>query len=122
MAEEKEFKLDLLPDELQFICKMCQIAAGKRLADKLECSSVKIEGQYCRHIERIRNVLHGLERQVDIYKKYAEAFMMERFGERTVFQKNEIVKWYRDKIIEGERSIDEFIDMLHSMGVDIVGT
>ena len=133
MAEEKvkqdekdelifEPTIDLLPAEIHFICKMCHIASNKRLESKLSCSSVTVEGRLCKHVERLRSTLNGQARQLETFRKYASAFICERFGERTAFQKGEVAKWYNDKIVDGKRSLDEFIDLLQLMGVEVIGS
>ena len=128
MAEQEnkelmfEPSIDLLPEEIRFICKMCHIASNKRLESKLACSSVTVEGRYCKHVERLRSTLNGQARQLDTFRKYASAFISERFGERTAFDKSEISKWYNEKIVDGKRSLEEFIDLLQLMGIDVVGS
>ena len=114
--------IDLLPEEIRFICKMCHIASNKRLESKLACASVTVEGRLCKHVERLRSTLNGQARQLESFRKYASAFILERFGDRTAFQKSEIAKWYNEKIVDGKRSLDEFIDLLQLIGVDVVGS
>lgn len=125
MAKEnivRELRLDLLPEEIQFICKMCHIASNKRMVDKLACSNVAVEGRPCEHVERIRSILQAQGQELAIYRKYASAFIRDSFGERTVFQKNELVKLYNEKIVEGDRTPEEFIDLLCSLGIEVVGS
>ena len=120
--QENELRFDLIPEELKFICKMCHIAANKRLVDTLACSSVTVEGRLCKHIERLRSTLNGQASQLATFRKYASAFITEKYGERTAFQKQEIEKWYKEKIVDGKRSLEEFIDLLQLIGVDVVGS
>ena len=119
--EEKGYRYDLLPEELKFICRRCHIAANKRMVDKLDCSCVTIEGRVCENVERIRSTLSAQAQELTIYRKYASAFISDKFGERTVLQKREIAKIYNEKIAEGERSLEEFVDLLCFLGVDVVG-
>lgn len=119
---DKEYRADLLPEEIQFICKLCHIAANKRMVDKLECSSITVEGKYCKHIESIRNALKSQANELSIYRKYITAFMDDKKSNRSVFQKNELSRWYKEKIEEGERSFDEFLDLLRHYGIEIVGS
>lgn len=125
MAEENvknEIRRDLLPEELKFICKMCYIASNKRMVDKVACSNVTVEGRYCEQIERLRNILNTQGRELEVYRKYASAFVSENFCKRSVYQKNEIAKLYNDKVVEGERSLEEFIDLLCYLGIEVVGS
>lgn len=119
--EEKGYRYDLLPQELQFICRRCHIAANKRMVDKLDCASVTIEGRLCENVERIRSTLSAQAQELTIYRKYASAFITDKFGERTVLQKSEIAKIYKDKIADGERSLEEFVDLLCFLGLEVVG-
>ena len=119
--QEKGYRYDLLPEEIQFICRRCHIAANKRMVDKLDCSSVTIEGRLCENVERIRSVLCSQAHELSIYRKYASAFISDKFGERTVLQKVEIAKIYKEKVAEGERSLEEFVDLLCSLGIEVVG-
>lgn len=123
--EEKEekpgYRYDLLPEELRFICRRCHIAANKRMVDKLDCSSVTIEGRLCEHVERIRSTLSSQAQELTIFRKYASAFISEKFGERTVLQKSEIAKIYKEKVADGERSLEEFVDLLCYLGLEVVG-
>ena len=119
---DKEYRADLLPEEIQFICKLCHIAANKRMVNKLECSSITVEGKYCNHIESIRNALKSQANELSIYRKYITAFMDDKKSNRSVFQKNELSRWYKEKIEEGERSFDEFLDLLRHYGIEIVGS
>ena len=119
--EETGYRYDLLPEELKFICRRCHIAANKRMMDKLDCSSVTIEGRLCENVERIRSTLSAQARELAIYRKYASAFINDKFGERTVLQKNEIAKIYREKVADGKRSLEEFVDLICSLGIEVVG-
>ena len=113
--------MDLLPEEIKFICRLCHIAANKRMVDKLECSNIAVEGKYCKHVEKIRSVLRSQASELTIYRKYITAFMNDKLAERTVFQKNELAAWYKEKIEEGERSLEEFLELLRHHGAEIVG-
>lgn len=118
----KEYRYDLLPDEIRFICRRCHIAANKRMVDKLACSSVTVEGRLCPDVERIRSILQAQGQELSIYRKYASAFISEKFGERSVLQKNEIAKLYKEKIAEGERTLEEFVELLCTLGIEVVGS
>ena len=125
MAEEKnrnELRCDLLPEEVQFICKMCHIAANKRMVDKLACASVAVEGRLCKPMERLSNTLKSQANELKVYRKYASAFISDNIGERTVLQKNEILKIYKEKVVEGVRSVEEFADLLSYLGIEVVGS
>lgn len=121
MAEEKEYCADLLPEEIQFICKMCHIAANKRMADKLECSSITVEDRYCKHIEKIRTTLKSQAQELSVYRKYISAFISEKLDKRTVYQKSELLPLYKEKVEEGKRSFEEFADLLRYFGIEVIG-
>lgn len=116
------YRYDLLPEELQFICRRCHIAANKRMNQVLACSSVTIEGRYCPEIERLRSTLKGQARQIEAFRKYASIFVSDNFEGRTSIQKFEVEKIYNEKIVEGKRSLEEFIDLLQMFNVDVVGS
>lgn len=119
--ETSGYRYDLLPEEIRFICRRCHIAANKRMVDKLECSSVTVEGRLCKDVERIRGILSSQARELTVYQKYASAFISEKFGERRVLQKSEIAKVYKEKVADGERSLEEFVDLLCHLGLEVVG-
>lgn len=116
--EKQEFYVgDIEPAEAKFICKLCHIAANKRMADKLECAEIKLKGQYCRPIEKLRNVFLSQKKELEVSRKYISAFM----NGRTVFRKEELERLYRDNISEGERSFDEFLSYCQLNGIEVVG-
>ena len=119
--KKKELRLDLLPEEVKFICKMCHIAANKRMTDKLACSSVAVEGRLCSHVERLSLTLQSQANELKVYRKYASAFIRDSFSDRKVLQKSEIQKIYQEKIEEGQRTIEEFVDLLSYLGIEVVG-
>ena len=125
LEEEKNdkpgYRYDLLPEELKFICRRCHIAANKRMLDKLECDSVVIQGRLCENVERLRSTLSSQGSELAIYRKYASIFISDKFGERTVLQKSEIAKIYKDKVSDGKRSLEEFVNLLSFLGVEVVG-
>ena len=125
LEEEKNdkpgYRYDLLPEELKFICRRCHIAANKRMLDKLECDSVVIQGRLCEHVERLRSILSSQASELEIYRKYASIFISDKFGERTVMQKSEIAKIYKEKVSDGKPSLEEFVNLLSFLGIEVVG-
>ena len=125
LEEEKKdkpgYRYDLLPEELKFICRRCHIAANKRMLDKLECDSVVIQGRLCEHVERLRSILSSQASELEIYRKYASIFISDKFGERTVMQKSEIAKIYKEKVSDGKPSLEEFVNLLSFLGIEVVG-
>lgn len=125
LEEEKNdkpgYRYDLLPEELKFICRRCHIAANKRMLDKLECDSVVIQGRLCEHVERLRSILSSQASELEIYRKYASIFISDKFAERTVMQKSEIAKIYKEKVSDGKRSLEEFVNLLSFLGIEVVG-
>ena len=119
--DKPEYRYDLLPEELKFICRRCHIAANKRMLDKLECDSVAIQGRLCENVERLRSILSSQGSELSIYRRYASIFISDRFGERTALQKSEIAKIYKEKVSDGKRSLEEFVNLLSFLGIEVVG-
>ena len=75
---------DLLPHELEFICRICHVAANKRMSDKVECGDKNVTGQYCNNVERLRRALTLQAAEIESSRKYIAVFKGVLKG-KTVF-------------------------------------
>ena len=118
MANE-EIVSDLLPSELEFICKLCHTACNKRMATKVECGEKNITGQYCMNIERLRRALLSQAAEVEASRKYIGLFKSV-LKSKTVFRKQELEKLYIKYCAKTPPSFEEFLDYCRMNDIEVL--
>lgn len=110
---------DLLPEELKFICRLCHIAANKRMSETVECGDKNVTGQYCEKIERLRRALLLQGAEVEASRKYIGVFKGVLKG-KTVFRKQELKKLYDKYSANTLPSFDEFLDYCRMNDIEVL--
>lgn len=110
---------DLLPEELKFICRLCHIAANKRMSETVECGDKNVTGQYCEKIERLRRALLLQGAEVEASRKYIGVFKGVLKG-KTVFRKQELKKLYDKYSANTPPSFDEFLDFCRMNEIEVL--
>ena len=117
--EKEKLVSDILPNELTFICKMCHIAANKRMSQGVECGDKNITGQYCEKIERLRRALVLQSAELEVSRKYTDIFI-KAMGGRTIFRKQELMVFFDNYSPKTTPSLNEFMDFCRTRGIEIL--
>lgn len=111
--EEPSKALPEFPQELEFICRICSALQNRK---ERTCPHLKIQGQYCQNLERLRVKLVTLEHECENHRKYINAFR-----KRPYYTEDEIKKIYSETIAtETPVSESEFLDYCRAFGFEIV--
>ena len=110
---------DLLPEELTFICRLCHIAANKRMSETVECGDKNVTGQYCEKIERLRRTLTLQVSEIEASRKYIGVFKGVLKG-KTVFRKQELQKLYDKYTASTAPNFNEFLDYCRMNDIEVL--
>lgn len=110
---------DILPEELEFICRNCHVAANKRMGDKVDCGDKNITGQYCANIERLRRTLIVQSAELEASRKYIGIFKAVLKG-KTVFRKQELKKLYDKYSAKTSPDFNEFLDYCRKNDIEVL--
>lgn len=106
-----------LPDELKFICNLCEKAQNMSTRPKKDCYFFNAAGRRCSQMERLANLFMSMKQEIQSHRKYINAFRTE-----DVYTEDEILELYRKTCeVETLPSPTEFIDYCRAIvGLDIV--
>lgn len=110
---------DLLPEELEFICHICHVAANKRMSVTVDCGDKNVTGQYCDKIERLRRALTLQAAEIESSRKYIAVFKGVLKG-KTVFRKQELQKLYVTYTASSAPSFNEFLDYCRMNDIEVL--
>ncbi|MBQ7906807.1 MAG: hypothetical protein IJ309_02405 [Clostridia bacterium] len=110
-------KGDLLPAEINAICRLCRVANNKRMTtQKVECERTERTGMYCRLIENLRVAFQSQAREIEFCRRYVDLFK----GSRACFRKDELKAFYDENGAKENRSFEEFIDFCRISGLEVI--
>ncbi|MBO5375001.1 MAG: hypothetical protein J6A54_06110 [Clostridia bacterium] len=106
-----------LPDELRFICALCEKAQNMSERPKRDCYYFNATGERCPSMKRLADRFISLNKENESHRKYINAFKPEEF-----YTMDQIKELYNNFCkVEKVPSLDEFVDYCRAvLKLDIV--